>query len=144
MHETFEKYGIDRNVVKKYGHWTLLIKDVQVTLGDLVLIVNRDVRRFSELNNGEQEELHIIISEVENTLTSLFDYDKINWTMFMMRDPQVHFHIYPRYKNEREFAGKKWIDDLWPRGFTPGVAFDRETGRSVVEEIRQAIEDRLP
>jgi diadenosine tetraphosphate (Ap4A) HIT family hydrolase len=32
----------------------------------------------------------------------------------MMKDPNVHFHLIPRYSSEFEFAGQKFFDPDWP------------------------------
>lgn len=35
--------------------------------------------------------------------------------MLMMADPQVHFHVLPRYPGPREFDGQRFEDRGWPR-----------------------------
>ena len=34
--------------------------------------------------------------------------------MLMMVDPDVHFHVLPRYDGTRSFAGRAFGDDAWP------------------------------
>jgi diadenosine tetraphosphate (Ap4A) HIT family hydrolase len=33
----------------------------------------------------------------------------------MMVDPQVHFHVIPRYAASKDFAGTTWTDANWPK-----------------------------
>ena len=33
----------------------------------------------------------------------------------MMGDQYVHFHVFPRYSTERQFAGRSWLDATWPK-----------------------------
>ncbi|MNC89705.1 hypothetical protein D3C83_56830 [compost metagenome] len=40
--------------------------------------------------------------------------DKINWLLLMMVDPDVHFHVLPRYSGARQFAGMTFTDPGWP------------------------------
>ena len=48
-------------------------------------------------------------------LTRSFKPDKLNYLMLMMVDPDVHFHVLPRYASAREFAGKTHSDRFWPK-----------------------------
>ena len=111
-HETLLKVEEDKNTTKDFGYWKLLVSNNTRTLGNCVLIVNRDVRRFSELTPEEVVNLGIAVKETENALQSAFQYDKINWLMLMMKDPQVHFHVIPRYKESKQFANTEFVDGL--------------------------------
>ena len=55
-----------------------------------------------------------IIAELEEMLRRAVKMDKINYLMLMMVDPHVHFHIFPRYRGERSFAGLELTDRGWP------------------------------
>ena len=59
-----------------------------------------------------------IISEVESKLKTAFNYDKINYQMLRMYDPEIHFHIIPRYSEPRTFNGKEFLDQNWPGPFS--------------------------
>jgi diadenosine tetraphosphate (Ap4A) HIT family hydrolase len=41
-------------------------------------------------------------------------YERINYLMLMMVDPDVHFHVIPRYAGQRDFAGTSFPDGGWP------------------------------
>ena len=41
-------------------------------------------------------------------------YEKINYLMLMMVDPDVHFHVIPRYAGARDHAGASFPDAGWP------------------------------
>lgn len=38
----------------------------------------------------------------------------INYLALMMTDPQVHFHVLPRYASPRDAAGTTFVDDAYP------------------------------
>jgi diadenosine tetraphosphate (Ap4A) HIT family hydrolase len=44
----------------------------------------------------------------------LFQYDKLNYLMLMMVDPDVHFHVLPRYEGDRSYGGLDFSDATWP------------------------------
>lgn len=140
-HETLENFEEDKNLIKEYKCWKLLIRNKTKTLGNCVLIIKRDVRKFSELNSDEFAEFATIVIEVEKALKSAFEYDKINWMMLMMVDPQVHFHIFPRYQEPRNFAGIEWVDTGWKSGMPEDVNF--EVSQDVLDQIAVEIKTRL-
>jgi len=41
------------------------------------------------------------LGEIESALGSFVQYQKLNYLMLMMVDPQVHFHVIPRYEGSR-------------------------------------------
>ena len=59
-------------------------------------------------------DLIAIVKEVESVLSDCFAYDKINYLMLMMVDPEVHYHIIPRYSHEVKFKEVKFSDFGWP------------------------------
>jgi len=140
-HETLQKFEEDKNTIKDFGHWKLLVSNNTRTLGNCVLIIKRDVRRFSELTAEEVVNLGVAIKETENALQSAFQYDKINWLMLMMKDPQVHFHVIPRYKDIKEFSGVKF-DDCFKEG-NP-FAYDKlDLSQEILDMIKQEIINKI-
>lgn len=115
LSETLEKFGHPRRLVKEYKHWLLLCRFEQVTLGSLILICKDEVNAFSKISPESFAELAIIIPEIETKTKQLFQNDKINYLMLMMVDPEVHFHIIPRYSSDKEFDGITFHDFSWPK-----------------------------
>ncbi len=114
VHATLEAFDYRKTLVKRYEHWSLLIRKKQVTLGSLVLVINEDIRQFIDLPEEAFVEMSKITKEIEYNLKSIFGYDKINYLALMMVDPQVHFHIIPRYKDIKYFEGIEFVDNGWP------------------------------
>lgn len=92
----------------------VLLRPMQVTLGSLILICKEEAHAFSNISAMAFEELPRVIVDIEKSLKEKFQYDIINYMMLMMVDPQVHFHIFPRYEKERSFADKTCLDTGWP------------------------------
>ncbi len=114
MNATMKKFGAPGSCVKEFEHWTVLVRPQQVTLGALVLVCTEPVTAFSMLSHGAFAELRTIIGQIERALARAFNYDKINYLMLMMVDPDVHFHVLPRYAQNRHFAGQAFHDHGWP------------------------------
>jgi len=114
INKTMRKFGYPNTLIKEYNYWCLLLRPQQVTLGSLVLICKEDATSFSLISSEAFKEYPEIIIALENVLKKIFSYDKINYLMLMMVDPNVHFHIIPRYNTNIEFNGTPFQDFGWP------------------------------
>ena len=114
MNQTIEKFGYPASLVKEYDHWVVLLRPQQATLGALVLACKENVLDFGEVSQQAHTEMKQITSELETCLKKCFDYQKINYMMLMMVDPDVHFHVLPRYATAQDFAGVSFADPGWP------------------------------
>ena len=114
MNETARKFGHPGSLLADLGKWAVLLRPAQVTLGSLVLLCKDDVQRFGDLSEGATADLLRATSKLEQVLQGAFAYDKINYLMLMMVDPDVHFHVIPRYAAERSYEGFRFGDDAWP------------------------------
>ncbi len=52
MNATAEKFGYPVSLVKSFGHWHVLVRPAQPTLGSLVLICSDPTDHFGEHNDG--------------------------------------------------------------------------------------------
>lgn len=111
---TMRKFGAPESIVSSYQHWYVLLRPWQVTLGSLIVIAREAVTAWPQLSAGAFTELHQVTADLENTLQQAFGYEKINYLMLMMVDPDVHFHVIPRYSGTRIFADCEFIDAGWP------------------------------
>jgi diadenosine tetraphosphate (Ap4A) HIT family hydrolase len=115
VNETIRRFGYPSTLVAEYGHWLVLLRPAQPTLGSLVLAAKSDAEAFSDLEPGAFAEFHIVVGAIESTLRQRVDYAKINYLMLMMVDPNVHFHVIPRYEGERQAEGLAIADTGWPK-----------------------------
>ena len=112
--ETMLKFGYPDSLVREFEHWVVLLRPAQVTLGSLVLAAKDSATAFGNLPPGALAELATVTKEIEATLLAEIGYEKINYLMLMMVDPNVHFHVFPRYHGEKSFAGRSLSDVGWP------------------------------
>ena len=138
MNATMKKFGAPGTLIRDYKHWVVLLRPGQVTLGALVLVCKEPAATFSMLSIDAFTELQTITRHIEGTLKKTFDYDKINYLMLMMVDPDVHFHVIPRYENSRRFSDQDFPDHGWPG--PPDLAKPNpttsETNRSILSTLK--------
>jgi diadenosine tetraphosphate (Ap4A) HIT family hydrolase len=112
--ETMKKFGYPGTVIAETKHWAVLLRPQQVTLGSLVLISMENATEFSSVSAEGFAALRPIIRGIECLLRDVVGYERINYLMLMMVDPDVHFHVIPRYSEVRSFDGVDLPDHGWP------------------------------
>src|SRR5690606_17860316 len=90
------KFGDPDSRIAQTPHWTVLLRPRQPTLGSLVLVCREDVKAFSSLSAAAFAGLQPVVHGVEAMLREVTGYERINYLMLMMVDPDVHFHVIPR------------------------------------------------
>jgi diadenosine tetraphosphate (Ap4A) HIT family hydrolase len=90
------------------------VRPQQPTYGALVLVCKEDAKAFSELSPAAFADLKQAVDGIEALLRHTVAYERLNYLMLMMVDPDVHFHVIPRYAGERTYAGQTFPDAGWP------------------------------
>jgi diadenosine tetraphosphate (Ap4A) HIT family hydrolase len=111
---TMRKFGYPQTLVRLWDHWAVLLRPGQVTLGSLVLAARSDATAFSALPDEAFAEQAAVVRAIEGALARFSGYERINYLMLMMVDPNVHFHVIPRYSQPREWSGTTFPDQGWP------------------------------
>jgi diadenosine tetraphosphate (Ap4A) HIT family hydrolase len=114
MNATIEKFGYPATLLRELEHWLILLRPAQPTLGSLVLAAKSDATAYSSLSREAFAEQAEAVAIIERGLTNFCAYERINYLMLMMVDPNVHFHIIPRYSEPREWGGIRFPDIGWP------------------------------
>lgn len=114
MNPTMEKFGFPATLVREFEQWVVLLRPGQVTLGSLVLAAKSDATAYSALPADAFAEQAEIVTAIEAALRQFTAYERINYLMLMMVDPNVHFHVIPRYSEARRWNGIEFPDAGWP------------------------------
>ena len=114
MNQTTEKFGYPATLLKELDHWVILLRPAQVTLGSLVLAAKSDATAYGALPREAFAEQAEAVELMERALTRFTRYERINYLMLMMVDPNVHFHVIPRYSETRSWEGVDFPDTGWP------------------------------
>ena len=111
---TLNKFGYPMTLVAETTHWAVLVRPEQPTLGSLVLVCREPVTAFGQVSPAAFAEMGAVVGRIEALLKDFVGYSKINYLMLMMVDPDVHFHVIPRYEGERRHLGQAFPDAGWP------------------------------
>jgi diadenosine tetraphosphate (Ap4A) HIT family hydrolase len=139
MNATIRRFGYPATLVAEYEHWMVLLRPAQPTLGSLVLAAKSEAEAFSALEPAAFSELQATILDIERTLSGAIAYAKINYLMLMMVDPQVHFHVIPRYEGERSACGLSLADAGWPKApaLAEAVTLEPAQAEALTEWLRR-------
>lgn len=138
MNPTLIKFGYPDTRIKDYKHWAVLLRPEQVTLASLVLINTSQAQSMKDLSPAAFAELANVTADIETVLQSAFAYDKISYLCFMLNDPNVHFHVLPRYSADRDFAGATFKDPTWPGH--ADLSTKNDLSKDALESLRQNLE----
>ena len=72
------------------------------------VILNRHVAEMTDLDGEEPQEILRIVFAVEATLRHLLNPDKINLASLGNMTPHVHWHVIPRWREDRCFPHPIW------------------------------------
>lgn len=114
MNPTVEKFGYPATLLREFDQWVLLLRPAQVTFGSLVLASKSGATSYSQLPDASFKEQAQAVRTIETALSAICHYERINYLMLMMVDPNVHFHVIPRYSGIRTWAGTDFPDAGWP------------------------------
>ncbi|MBX9793236.1 MAG: HIT family protein [Burkholderiaceae bacterium] len=137
---TETKFGDPTTRLAQTDHWTVLLRPKQPTLGSLVLICREPVRAFAEVSPQGYAELRDVVRRIEATLREVVAYERINYLMLMMVDPDVHFHVIPRYAGSRRFGDVDFPDAGWPGppALDAAVSLDPVASDALLARLRDA------
>lgn len=136
--KTMEKFGYPRSLVAEVGAWSVLVRPKQPTLGSLVLVCREEATAFSDLSPQAFSDLGAAIGAIEPCLSAFVKYARINYLMLMMVDPDVHFHVIPRYDGSRSFRDLVFPDAgcPGPPDLSQGADLDGAASDALVAELK--------
>jgi len=105
--------NLDYTLIDEYKYWITRISLTQHTLGTILIISKEHKEGFSSVSFDELKELLEIIKEYEDKLTKLFKPDWFNYLQTNNTVKHLHFHLIPRYKQERIFRDVKFVDEQY-------------------------------
>lgn len=133
--EFMSKFKPETRCIKEFEYWIVLIRGRQATLGDVVILLKREIPSVADMLPEEGAEFPKVIKWYEEVCTKKFGAVKFNYIIMMMKDYFVHYHAFPRYDKEIDLFDMKWSDTDWPGAinFKSGIELDEEK----LEEIKK-------
>ena len=114
------------------------VQAVNTPTGSVVVGGGGAVGQLGEMSSEAAAELAHAAATIEAAVGRAFSYDKINYLMLMMVDPDVHFHVLPRYESVRRFGEQEFADAAWPGppDITANLLLAEETQTALLEHLR--------
>jgi len=72
------------------------------------VILNRHAREMTDLDPAERAEMMRVVFEVEAVVRECMGADKMNLASLGNMTPHVHWHVVPRFADDRHFPGPIW------------------------------------
>lgn len=140
MNVTIEAFGHPETLIKEYKYWVVLLRHKQVTIGSLVIAAKSEVTNLGALSREEWAEFSRVSAEMEKLLRKTFGAEKFNYLALMMRDPNVHFHLIPRYSKPVIIDGAEYKDIDWP---VKTELKPTELAKEVFEKLKETLLSNL-
>jgi len=116
--QRIEKYT--RLDIKDYNHWGVTLFENQYYLGRNIIFLKRHaVDFFTDITEEERDEFFNITKMVRSSLKELYNPDLFNYATLGNEVNHLHWHIIPRYKDEREINGVIFKDENWGKNYAP-------------------------
>ncbi|MEF8699183.1 MAG: HIT family protein [Candidatus Accumulibacter sp. UW26] len=100
------------------------------------VIVNRHVREMTDLDRQERMQLMNVVFAVETALRTLFQPDKINLASLGNLTPHVHWHLIPRWRDDRQFPLPVWSAPQRPPPARRSEVGSQELGDQIISALR--------
>lgn len=100
------------------------------------VILNRHVREMTDLDAEARQRLMDVVFAAERALRQLLQPAKINLASLGNMTPHLHWHVIPRFADDRHFPGSVWSETR--RAGVPR-AVDRDALRRNLRKQLQAV-----
>lgn len=105
--------------------------------GFLRVILQRHAREMTDLDESERARLMAVVWAVESVVREVMEPDKMNVASLGNMTPHVHWHVIPRFHDDRHFPSPIWASPRRERTASP----EREAR---AQRLSAALIDRLP
>jgi diadenosine tetraphosphate (Ap4A) HIT family hydrolase len=72
------------------------------------VILNRHLKEMSDLDDGARVRLMSVVFAVEAAVREVLNPDKINLASLGNMTPHLHWHVIPRFADDRHFPNPIW------------------------------------
>ncbi|GAB4317727.1 MAG: HIT family protein [Methanobacteriaceae archaeon] len=131
-------------------YWIIFLDRDQKNLGTCVVALKREANLLSELSIKEWNDFKEIVRALESALKEAFDATMFNWGCLLNTayikipaNPQVHWHLIPRYRDPVKFKGKIFSDPCFGKSTLTSVGKKLDLEPEIREEIIKKINDNL-
>ena len=125
-------------MIAESERWAICLNSDQTLLGRCYLLLKRPETEVTALSDAELSELWAVVRKVKQVLGELWAPTHYNYAFLMNVDPQVHFHVIPRYNERIEFAGGTFTDGAFGDHYRVGVSrtLDDDGYAAIISSMR--------
>lgn len=105
--------------------------------GFLRVILHRHVRELTDLDAAERQSLMAVAFAVEEAVRETMEPDKMNLASLGNLVPHVHWHVIPRFADDRHYPGPVWAP---AKRDAPDLSRRREQSARLPEVIAQRLQ----
>lgn len=98
------------------------------------------IKEMTDLPPLQRAQMMKVVFSVETALREVFNPDKINLASLGNKTPHIHWHVIPRFENDKHFPNSHWGEAV--REGSP-VQLDINDKKTLIEKVREHIECAL-
>lgn len=103
------------------------------------VILHRHLREMTDLPHPERMQLMNVVFAVESAVRSLYQPDKINLASLGNLTPHVHWHLIPRWHDDRHFPQPVWAIPQRASGPRRRSVDGRQLGDQIIAALRSTV-----
>jgi len=98
------------------------------------------IKEMTDLAPLQRARMMKTVFAVETALREIFNPDKINLASLGNKTPHIHWHVIPRFENDKHFPNSHWGDSVRDSNT---VALDEITIKKLTEKVSSLIKCAL-
>ena len=102
------------NVLYHCELYRIILVDDANYPGYLRVVLNHHLKELTDLSIADNLSMYAAVIKCEQILRQLFQPEKINLASFGNMTPHVHWHVIPRFINDRHFPNPTWGEVTHP------------------------------
>jgi len=108
--------------------------------GFVRVILRRHATEMGQLSREERDALMAVVFSVEAAVSETMQPDKMNLASLGNMTPHVHWHVVPRFRDDRHFPSPVWAQAQRARPHRP----ERETrARELARDMSRHLDEAL-
>lgn len=131
-------HGAGGRLLWQNGLCRVVAVDDPALPGFLRVVLNRHVREMTDLPAAERDRLMAVVFAVEAHVRLSLEPDKMNLASLGNMTPHVHWHVIPRWRDDRHFPDPVWAA---PRHADPAPSARAEAAARMAAALPDVLAD---
>ncbi len=100
------------------------------------IIPHQHLHEMTDLPQKERMQIMNVLFAVESAVRTLFQPDKINLASLGNQTPHVHWHLIPRWRDDRHFPQPVWAMPQRPKSHLGPMVNSQQLGEQIIAALR--------